>query len=303
MSIFLRNQLEFVQNELVKQDFPERLIANGSLLPVSSELPPGAETYSYKILTAFGSAKILATGAEDLPEVGADIEKRTGFIRTLANQFTITDDEIEYAQYAGVNISSDMAMIAADTMMAELDSLGYLGDTANNLLGLLDHPNVPSSTALNDGTAGATTFASKSADKIYRDLTSFVSSARANSKLTSAFDTMLMPYEQFDLIAQTIFPSGTDETILSTFLKNQRVYPGGIQQVIPVPFLDGRGVGGGDLAILLTRNPAKIKFHIPRDFYMLPEERRGLKYTVPCKLRTGGVQLTKVLSMAYLQGI
>lgn len=302
-TLFLRNQLEYIQNTLVKQDFPDRMIANGTLLPISREVPAGAETYSYKLFTAVGSAKILATGAEDLPEVNAFCEKRTGFVRTLANQFHITDDELDFAEYAGVNVSSEMAVAALEVMMAELDQIGYLGDSQNQLLGLLNHPNVPSTTALNDGTGGLTTWASKTADKIYRDLRNFVTSVRNNTNMVESPDTMLLPIEQFDLIAQEPFPSATNSTILSFFLENQRKYPGGVQQVLPVPFINNQGTGGGDLAILLSRRENKIKFHVPRDFYMLPENRVGLKYIYPCKMRVGGVQCNKPLSMAYLQGI
>jgi hypothetical protein len=302
-TLFLRNQLEFIQNTLVKQDFPDRMIANGTLLPISREVPPGAETYSYRIFTAVGSAKIIATGAEDLPEVNAFVEKRTGFIRTIANQFHITDDELDFAQYANVNVSSEMAVAAMEVMMAELDRVGYLGDTQNQLLGLLNHPNVPSTTVLNDGTGSSTLWSSKTSAQIYRDMRNFVTSVRNSTNMVESPDTMLLPIEQFDLIAQEPFPSGTSSTILSFFLENQRKYPGGVQQVLPVPFINGQGTSGGDLAILLSRRESKIKFHIPADFRMLPEERVGLKYVYPCKMRVGGVQCNKPLSMAYLQGI
>lgn len=302
-TLFLREQLTYIQNALVKQDFPERMIANGTLLPISREVPFGAEAYRYKLFTAVGSAKILATGAEDLPEVNAFVETRVGFVRTIANQFHITDDELEQAQHAGVNIGSEMAIAAMDVMMAEVDQLGYLGDSTHQLLGLLDHPNVPSTTALNDGTASATTWASKTAAQIYRDMRNFVTSVRNATNMVESPDTMLLPVEQFDLIAQEPFPSGTDSTILSFFLSNQAKYPGGVRQVLPVPFINGRGTSGADVAILLSRREDKIKYHIPRDFYMLPENRVGLKYIYPCKMRVGGVQVNKPLSMAYLQGI
>lgn len=302
-TLFLRNQLEYIQSQIVKQDFPERMIANGTLLPISREIPEGADTYSYKILTAFGSAKILATGAEDLPSIGAGVEKRTGYVRTIANQFEITYDELQFAEYAGVNVNAEMGIIAYEVMMQEIDALGYLGDSNHNLLGMLNHPNVPSTTALNDGTSGATTWASKTPDKIYRDLRNFVSSVRSSTNMVEAPDTMLLPVAQFDLIAQEPFPSGTSSTILSFFLEQQRKYPGGITQVLPVPYIDNRGPGGVDLAILLSRREAKIKFHIPRDFTTLETQASGMKYCTPCNMRCGGVQLIKPLSMAYLTGI
>lgn len=302
-TLFLSEQLEFIQSSIAKQDFPDRMIANGTLLPVSTEVPRGADTYSYRIYNGFGSAKILATGAEDLPSVSAGVEKRTGYVRTIANQFEITYDELMSAEYAGVNISAEMGIIAYEVMMQEVDAIGYLGDSNHSLLGLLNHPNVPTATALNDGTLGATTFASKTAAQIYRDLRNFVTSVRTATNMVEAPDTMLLPVAQFDLIAQEPFPSGTSSTILSFFLENQRRYPGGVQQVLPVPYIDGRGPGGSDLAILLSRREQKVKFHIPGDFTTLETQATGMKFVTPCNMRCGGVQLIKPLSMSYLTGI
>jgi hypothetical protein len=292
-TLFLRNQLEYIQREIIKQEFPERMIANGTLLPLSREIPDGADTYSYRILTAFGSAKILATG----------VEKRVGFVRTIANEFDITYDELQAAEYANTNINAEMGIIAYEVIMQELDQLGYLGDSNHNLLGMIGHPNVPSTTALNDGTAGATTWASKTPEQIYRDIRNFVTSVRSSTNMVESPDTLLLPVVQYDLIAQQPFPSGTSSTILDFFLENQRKYPGGVQSVVSVPYIDGRGAGGADIAILFSRRESKVKFHISRDFTTLETQAYGMKFVTPCNMRTGGVQLLKPLSMAYLSGI
>ena len=302
-SLFLRNQLKYLQSEVSKVDYPERLIASGRLLPVSNEIPKGAASYEYKLMTVVGSAKVIATGAEDLPAVNAYMETRLGRVRTLATKFSISHMELENAEFAGVNIAAEMAIGARDVIEAQLDNIGYLGDANYQLMGLLGHAHVPNVTVANDGTGSSTLWSAKTADLIYRDLNDAVATIHENGKLAYTPDTLLLPITQFNLINRTVYPSGTMGTVLSFFLDTQSRLPGGVKRVLPVPFLAGQGTGGGNLGVFLTTKADKIKFHVVSDFEMLPMERVGLSYETPCLLKTGGIQLTKPLSMSYMQGI
>ena len=304
-ALFLRQQLEYVQNTVVEQDFPERLVISGDLIPVSSELPAGAETYSYKIMTAVGEAAILANGADDIPIVSAFAEKRVGEIKTIVDGYEYTTEDIEAAQFANMNLDSAMGTIAREIMEAKADTIGYDGDSAHNLLGLLNHPNVPSGTVLADGTGSATAWSTKTAAQIYRDLSSFGRSPRSATNGVEYFDTICLPESQYDLIAETPYPdtSTTNETILSFYLKTQAVNPKGVKRILAVPYLAGKGAGGTDLMVGLRKMEAKIKYHIPMDFVQEAVQLRNFSYRVPCRMRIGGVQLVKPLSMGYRSGI
>ena len=77
-TMFLRRQLEYIQSIVVEEDFPEKIMASGRGVPISTELPAGAETYTYRIYTMVGEAAILANGADDIPLVDGYFEERTG---------------------------------------------------------------------------------------------------------------------------------------------------------------------------------------------------------------------------------
>lgn len=306
-SIFVRQQLEYVQNEVVKQDFPEMMLISGQIVPISPELPAGAQTYSYRLLTAVGSAKILSNGADDLPEVSNFMERRIGYVRTLANQYSFTWEDMIHAEYANMNLDTSLAITAREIMEREADLLGYDGSSEFNLLGLINHPNVPTYTVTNDGNSNggssSTRWIHKTNAQIYRDLTQFARETKVQTKYSESPDVIALPSTQYDLIATTVYGTDSDRTILQIFLEAQRISKGGVQDVIPVPYLEGKGAGGTDLMMSFRRRADKVKYHIAQDFTQHVTDKDGLRYTTPCTMRVGGVQCLKPFSMRQAPGI
>lgn len=308
-TLFLQQQLEYVQNTVVKQDFPEMLMASGTAIDISKEIPVGAETYSYQILTFVGEALILANGADDIPMINAYAEKRIGEIKTLVDGYSYTVEDIEHAQFAGINLNAQFAIGAREILERKFDILGYTGDSRYNLLGFVNHPNVPSSTVTNDGNqnggSNSTRWRHKTADQIYRDLSNFATSMRIATNGAYSMEAIALPEEEFGIINNTPYPanSSAGKTILSFFLETQRQTPAGVQSVYPMAYLAGQGAGGTDMMVGYQKRADRLVLHMPLDFTQQPVQMTNLSYKVPCRMKTGGVQVTKPLSMRYAIGI
>lgn len=306
-SLFLRDQLKYVQQQVVEQDFPERLMASGTILPISSEIPSGARTYAYDILTYLGEAKVLANGGDDIPMVDAFKEQRIGHVRTIADGYAYTLDDLESAQFARTNLDASMAIAARDVIEAKIDLLGYDGDADNNLLGFLNHPNVPNATVVNDGDendgSDSTLWIHKTPVQIYRDLVTFATATKDATNMVEIPENIGMPVAQFELISTTPFQSGSDTTILELFLRTQRMSSAGVQNVMPLPYLKGKGPGSSDLMISWRKRADKIKYHVPLDFEQQATQQKNLSFSVICRAKVGGVQVTKPLSMRQAYGI
>ena len=306
-SLFLRDQLRYIQNEVVEQDFPERLMISGSIIPISYELPAGARTYTYKLMSYLGQAKIIANGGEDIPMVDVNAEERIGYIRELADGYTYTVRDLEAAQFANMNLDPSLAIAAREVMEATADLLGYNGDSDHQLLGFLNHPNVPNATVLNDGDSNggsaSTNWVHKTPAQIYRDLVNFATATKTATNLIEIPENIGLPVEQFELINTTRFGDGSDETILSFFLRTQRASAAGVQSVIPLPYLSGKGTGGTDMMISWRKRSDKIKYHIPMDFSQQPTQQHNLAFKVICRMLVGGVECRKPLSMRTAYGI
>jgi hypothetical protein len=307
-SIFLNRQLNHIQKEVIKQDFPEMLMMSGAAIDISSELPAAARTYTFNLFNYVGSAAILANGAQDIPMVNAYAEEKIGQIRTLANGYAVTLDDLEGAAYAGVNITAEFGIGAREIMERTADLLAYTGDTRYNLYGFLNHPNVPTSTVLNDGNSNggvnSTRWMHKTADQIYRDLTRFATSMRTQTKGVYGMQVIVMPEDQFSIINTTPYPAiSSGETILSFFMKTQGRTLAGVQSVFPMAYLEGKGAGNSDLMVGYQKRKDRIKLHIPMDFRQEPMQQMDFSFKVMCRMKTGGVQVTKPLSIRYSTGI
>lgn len=305
LTLFMRQSLEHIQNEVVRQDFPERMMANGSLVPIVAELPVWIDSYTYRLLTSVGSAKITASGADDIPEVGVFAEERTGYVRNIRNKFSYTYEDAMKAQQAGVQLTPELAIAARESAETELDNVAWNGSAENKLMGFLGHANVPSYAVPNDGTGSSTLWANKTPEQRYRDLTLAAQKIAIDSKYTHFCEVLLMDTANYALISQTPYPASTaTETILTFFLKTQQNNPFGVKKIMPVPYLNGIGTGGSSVMIGYMPRPQKLKFHLPMGFTMnAPKEFKDEVWETKTRMRTGGLQILKFLSMLYVDGI
>lgn len=301
LPLFVQRQLNYVQNVVVEMDFPEKLMASGTLLPVSTELPAGAQSYTYKLLTYMGSAAILANGADDIPMINAFAEERVGRIRTLVDGYEYSIEDMEAAEFAGMNLDTAMAVGARDILEARFDVLAYTGDADFNLLGLLNYPSTLAYAVVNDGGSNggtnSTQWIHKTPAQIFRDLRAFAANMRVQTNGVESMEVILLPQNQFEIAAATPFPDGgATTTVLSFFLQTQQAQLNAVTSVIPVPYLTNQMIG-------YRRREDKVRLHMPLDFTQEPVQVKNFVYRVPCRIKTGGVQVMKPFSISTGTGI
>lgn len=306
-SIFLKSQLEQIMNLVVREEFPDLMMSNGMLVPITNNVDYRAETFSYTLMTAVGEAKILSNGGNDVPLVNAYVQKKMGLIRTLVDGYEITLEDLEAAQFANMNISAELGITARRVIEEGLDRLGYLGATENGLLGLFNLPNVTRETAPNNGNinggTNSTRWANKDANQIYLEITSFLTRTRQATRSIEKPEILLVPQVQFDRISELVFPSNTDNTLLKFILDTQRANPSGIKEILPCEMLAGAGTGGSDMMIAYQKNPSKLRYEIPLDFEQRPPQEVVFSTRVVCRARTGGLINLKPMSIRYYEGI
>jgi len=302
-TFFVENQLSRVRDFVVEQQFPEYLIPSGGMINVSGAYGPGVDTFSFDTLTKVGQSAILANGAEDIPMVNVYTERRYGKFYTIANGYSYTIQDMNHAEYAGVNLNAQMAVASREIMEAKADEIGFFGEKGYDLQGLVDYPGVPSETAPNGG-SGNTEWSTKTPAEIYEDLRKPAADMRAATMGKYSPDTYAMPQEQFDLINETPYPDNQgSETILSFFLKTQRQTPQGVQEVIPAPRLKGAFAGGVDGLIAFTMRPDRQEFVMGEDYTQEAPQLDGLTYKVFAHMRVGGVVVYRPYAVRQLTGI
>jgi hypothetical protein len=112
-------------------------------------------------------------------------------------------------------------------------------------------------------------------------------------------DTVILPIEQYTLIASTPRSSTSDTTILDYFIQNNPF----INSVEWANELKGAFTGGADGFIVYRKDPDAIEFEMPVTFEQLPVQERGLEYVVNCHSRIAGTIVRYPLSQRFAYGI
>ncbi len=305
--MFLREELKNISREVVKQEYPERLLASGAAIDISDEIPVGTVVHSYKIFTMVGEAAVLANGGKDIPMVDAFVEEKFAKVYEIADGFEYKIRDLEAAQKAGTSLTSTLAMGAREIMEAKLDQVAYVGEPGCQLLGILNQPNVSIFAVAADGNSNggtnSTKWIHKTSAQIYRDLSAFAAYMRKTTKSVYSPEIIGLPQSQFDLILDMPYSATSDKTVLQFFLDAQKLNPQGVQRVVPMVELEGRAVGGGDMAVAYRKRPQNQCLHIVQDFDMLEPQLRGFSYEVLCRMQTAGVEMRRPQAFLYLYGI
>lgn len=309
LGLYFRDQITQQLNMLVKEEYAEYMIMQPEgqgLLPFNTSLNPLQKYYEYDLFRSQGIAEFISTGVDDLPRVSMYVDKKYGEIYDIGNSYEFTDREVELAALTGQPIQRlalDAAKQGHDVL---LEDIYYNGAVGKNLQGFLNFPGVTVETLLPDGAGGNTTFASKTPEQQYRDLTTMTRRLGERTKNRYYVETLLLPLTVYNIVAQTLLPNDASggRTILETFMRNQRFSPWGVKQIIPVPYLEGKGTGGTGYGVGYMRDARYVQAILPEYFTVHPNPAPvNFKYVVNTRSSTAGTVVFKPLSMTYFDGL
>jgi hypothetical protein len=296
-TVFFARELEHIKTRTYDVAYPE--LKALSLIPVSTEAGPGAESITYRQYDQLGVAKIISNYADDLPRADVKGKEFTAPVRSIGESYGYNIQEIRAASMTGKPLEQRRANAARRANDQLVNKIAFFGDTTSGLGGLLSNPNIPVVNVPNDGTGSSTKFKDKTPDQILRDLNNFVNGIFSLTNGVESPDTLVMPIDQFTYISSTARSANSDTTILDYFLKNNPL----IKRVEWANELKGAGVAGVDVMIAYKRDPDKLTLEIPQPFEQFPVQEKGLEFVVPCHSRCGGVIVYYPLSIAFGEGI
>lgn len=293
---FFNRQLEYIKARSYDILFPE--LKARTLIPVSYEAGPGAESITYDQYDQVGMAKIVANYTTDFPRADVKGKQHTARVKSLGASYGYNVQEIRAAKMAGKPLQQRRANAAKRAILQKENQVAFFGDDEFELQGFLNNPNITNVILQADGEGDSTKFADKTSDQILRDLNSIVSTIHETTKGVESPDTLLLPLAQYNLLWTTRMNTYSNISVLKYFLDNNLH----IKQVEWLNELK-EASSGQDVMIAYTRSPEKVTLEIPQDFEQFPAQEQGLDFVVPCHERIGGVIIYYPLSVAKAEGI
>lgn len=254
---------------------------------------------TYRMFDMVGSAKIISDWGKDLPRVDVFGTETTGKIKDIGAAYGWSLMEARRVGAGGRPLSPARAAAAKRAIEEEIDRILRVGDSAHGLVGFFNQPNTTTYSVPN-GVGGSPTWALKTSYEILADMNGMVTAIISSTKEIWAPDTMLLPTDQYRLVATKPMQDGNSATVLEYFLKSNPGF-----KVMSWSALDGAGAGPTDLAICYKYDPDVLKAVVPQPFEQLPmaEKNDGLEFEVPCLARCGGVECTYPLAICFATGI
>lgn len=289
--LFLDRQLEYIRPQIFEVEYAD--IKYSTILPVTAEAGPGSQQFTYRIMDATGDFKLISDAADDLPRADVSQTEKSINIRSFGGSFGYTVQELRAAQMANVALEQRRAAAVRRAYEEKVESVAMFGEGSVNLAGFFNNATVDVISANKWFSTSAVT-----AQEMLEILNQGVSAIISGSNMKEQPDTILMPYEDYNIVSTTRNSDSSDVTVLEYFLRTNPY----IRNVEPINQL---AAANSSLAknrlVVYKRDPQKVQLHIPQPLELFPPQQRGLEFIVPAHARVGGVALYYPKSVKYVQ--
>lgn len=284
VGIFLARELEAILARTFEVTYAD--IKYAQVLPISTEVGNGADSFTYRVFDSQGSMKIITDKASDLPRTDVLRREVTHPVRSLGGSFSYTIQETRAAAMVpGMNLEQRRANAVRRAYEEKVQQIAYYGDSTTSMKGFFNNDQVDK--IVPDKwftTNGVTT------DEMLELLNEAPTRLVQNSNMKEMPNTMLVPYDVYRVISTTPRSATSDTTVMEFFLRTNPM----IRAIEPINELEAAKSGGAlskDRIICYDRNPDKLQLHLPQPLEFLPPLRNNLEFTVAAHARIGGVAL------------
>lgn len=259
----------FLMSELEKRDTLIRKPLTSVTYPRDIEIDVGggwadyvsAMSVSYGLAGGTGNGPVTSGGANAIPVVQANVDK--GIFKAHAFQVAlrIMYQDMQRANFIGRSLDSLLTDGVRYAYDMHVEESTYVGLTEYATTGLLNNPNVTTTTVAT-GAGGTTTWASKTADEILKDINDAISTVWGNAgyDLDALPNHILIPYEQYAYILNTPVTALATESILDYVQRNNIATKNGVDLFIgATKWNKGIGAGSSDRMIVYVNKRRYLK--------------------------------------------
>ncbi|MFT8928522.1 MAG: encapsulin [Sporolactobacillus sp.] len=288
--------LEQLDNVLYEPKYEE--LTARQCFDIKSDVPAGAETYAYNVMTRTGIAKIMANGADDLPLVDVDLKREHIDIYTIAVGYSYSVQELRAAQMANTPLDTARAAVARRAIAEKENKIAWLGDSKYNIKGTVNATGIQTQAVAQNAGATSTKWVDKTSEEIIEDIRKLrklitVLPGHANSGSLC----LCVPADQFEELNRRY--SDYDARSILQVLSGYEWF----SMIHRVPDLKGVGVSGTDSMLIMDCSPEVMQLLISMDLTRLDPEWKYPRWKVPCEERLAGVIVRYPMGVARGDGI
>lgn len=291
-SAFLVRNLEYIRPGVYKVEFPS--LKGASLCSANTEPDTGSEFITITIVNEVGQVLVSRDMSQATPMVEVLATQQSTPIFSLRLGYKYSVQEARAALMARRPLTADKAMAVRQQMERKLDDIIFVGESTIGCKGLLNQSGALTYTTP-VGLAGGTTFASKSADEVLKDLNGAPSQIVTTSLEIEVPDTAIFPVTTMEYLNGTRVGDGTSSSILTYYKANTQH----IKRIETTYKTETAGSSSSKRLTFYKNDPVKIEYFLSQPFEQFDPQWDGLVATTICHMRTAGVVLKYPGSMIY----
>ena len=229
--------------------------------------------------------------------INVDIEKKGFPLELWGMELGWTVIELNAAAQVGRPIDTQKYDGMQLKWNMDTDEQVYIGDSAKGAKGLLNLSQVTPTNATK-------TWATSTVDEIRTSINQVLSNGWARTAYSLVPEDLLIPPEQYSLLASTLVSSAGNQSLLTYLETNTIAYHqnGRPLNIRPVKWAKGRGVGGTDRMIAYTNDKKRVRFPMV-PLQSVPIQYRGLYQLVTYYGKLGAVEPVYPETLNYMDGI
>lgn len=320
-TIFFLRELEAILT--TQFDVKYATLKAKQLIPIRTDMDPGAETFTYSVFNYSGVAKRVTADSGNFPNANASGVQVTNPVASYGAAFSYSIDELRAAQKAGRSLDRMRAFAARRMIDQKVDQVLATGDsdvdngsqsgTTAPMAGLLS---ASTQTAADQyqtqSVSGSTLFANKTADQIIADVNGALAQVPQNTKDVEHPKRFVFPVAQYLHLKQTPRSTISDTSILK-FLEDAN--PGveftswyRLTGAATGANAQGQSTSGGtfssnDIALAYDPTPMNLFSMIPIEFEQMAPQLENMLYKVNCRCKMSGLAIPYPKSLIFLPGI
>ena len=261
-----------------------------------------AQAVGYGITGGSGGSPVQAGGSNGLPIVQANLEKGLYKAHTFAAALRVMWVDMQKANYTGRSLDQLLQNGMRMAYDKHMDQNVYTGMEEYGSTGLVNNPDV-TETSVTGGT-----WAAKTKEQILADINSALTEvwAAAEYDEDAMPNHILLPYEQYTYIMNTMVTDLATETILDYVLKNNVAAKNGKSLYIGATrWCKGAGTGGADRMVVYVNHERFLQVEelVPLARVMSQPNATEFCYDTAYAANLSEVELFYPQTMAYFDGI
>lgn len=255
----------------------------------------------YGVTGGSGDGIIHAGGADGIPMVQADFSKGLFKTHAIAAGTRVMWVDMQKGNMTGRNIDSLLRDGLRMTYDKHMDENAYVGFAKYNTTGLLNNPDATV-------TSAAKTFAASTADEILAEINNAIIAAWAAAEydLDAIPNHILLPYEQYNLIATTKVTNLAEKTILTFLLENNIAKQNGVDLFIgATKWAKGAGTSNADRMVVYCNKERYIAMDelVPLTRAMTSPNTENFCYDTAYAGNVSEVEVFYSQTIIYVDGI